>query len=304
MAMTTLPSIGERMARGYLRSKKVKIPRRRLREAIRRVDPDGLNERKSLLQRRVKRRVYSVPNPHYLWHIDGNHKLIRWGMVIHCGIDGYSRACVYLNCANNNRSDTVLHSFQDAVSKYNVVPQHVRSDYGTENVLVWEAMIATYQDASSPPVLLGSSVHNQRVERFNGEINRNIRIKYSAIFYSLENKGLLSVDDELDLFSLHYVFIPRINDALCVLANAHNNHCISTEGNSTPNQMLATHNHVVPAHDNAAVVAQLHDNQPQPILTDYDFDFLIQNVPPRTADEDHGCTVYQAVREYVHLYAS
>ena len=26
-----------------------------------------------------------------IWHIDGNHKLIRWRFVVHRGIDGYSR---------------------------------------------------------------------------------------------------------------------------------------------------------------------------------------------------------------------
>ena len=29
-------------------------------------------------------------------HIDGNHKLIRWGFVIHGGIDGFSRKIMYL----------------------------------------------------------------------------------------------------------------------------------------------------------------------------------------------------------------
>lgn len=43
-AMATLPGIGERMASRVLRSKKIKLPQSRLREAIRRVDPDGLNE--------------------------------------------------------------------------------------------------------------------------------------------------------------------------------------------------------------------------------------------------------------------
>ncbi|EPT00177.1 hypothetical protein FOMPIDRAFT_1123102, partial [Fomitopsis schrenkii] len=36
----------------------------------------------------VKRRVYHVPRPNHLWHIDGHHKLIRWGIVVHGGIDG------------------------------------------------------------------------------------------------------------------------------------------------------------------------------------------------------------------------
>jgi len=36
----------------------------------------------------IKRQKYKVPQLNYLWHMDGHHKLIRWGMVIHGIIDG------------------------------------------------------------------------------------------------------------------------------------------------------------------------------------------------------------------------
>ena len=31
-----------------------------------------------------------------LWHIDGHHSLIRWHVVVHGGIDGFSRMITYL----------------------------------------------------------------------------------------------------------------------------------------------------------------------------------------------------------------
>ena len=34
------------------------------------------------------RRVYNIPMPNSLWHIDSYHKLIKWRIVIHGGIDG------------------------------------------------------------------------------------------------------------------------------------------------------------------------------------------------------------------------
>ena len=49
-----------------------------------------------------------MPHPNVLWHIDGNHKLIRCRLVINACIDGFSRLVVYLRCANNNRALTVL----------------------------------------------------------------------------------------------------------------------------------------------------------------------------------------------------
>ena len=35
-------------------------------------------------------------------YVDGHHKLIRWRLVTHGGIDGYSQMIVYLKCSNNN----------------------------------------------------------------------------------------------------------------------------------------------------------------------------------------------------------
>ena len=35
----------------------------------------------------IRPHVYSVPCPNYLWHIDSNHKLIRWQMVRHHAVN-------------------------------------------------------------------------------------------------------------------------------------------------------------------------------------------------------------------------
>ena len=65
---------GNRQVYGRLVSLGVRVPHQRVRESQRRVDPEG-----SIMRRlnRVQRRRYSVPGPQHLWHMDGNHKLIR-----------------------------------------------------------------------------------------------------------------------------------------------------------------------------------------------------------------------------------
>ena len=90
-AMVTLPGIGERMLMGHFKSLGHRVQRQRLRESIKRVDPIGLEHRRQMIQRRITRRVYNVPHPHYIWHIDGNHKMNRWRLYVHGAIDGYSR---------------------------------------------------------------------------------------------------------------------------------------------------------------------------------------------------------------------
>ena len=48
---------------------------------------------------------------------------------------------------------------------------------------------------------------------------------------------MLDVESELDLFRLHYVFIPGINKALVEVTQAYNSHSIRTEHNWSPYRM-------------------------------------------------------------------
>ena len=61
--------------------------------------------------------------------------LIRYGIVIHGFVDGYSRLITGLRASNNNRGDTVLELFLDAARQYGI-PRRVRGDHGVENLQV------------------------------------------------------------------------------------------------------------------------------------------------------------------------
>ena len=98
-----------------------------------------------------------------MWHIDGHHSLICWRMVVHGGIDGYSRMMIYLSCSTNNRSLTVYRLFRKAREEYGV-PSRVRSDKGGENILVCQLMISC-RGLGQGSHIAGSSIHNQRIER-------------------------------------------------------------------------------------------------------------------------------------------
>ena len=90
----------------------------------------------------------------------------------------------------------------------------------------------------SRPVLVRKSVHNQRIERHNRDLNEQLLSVFKGEFYQLESECALDVNNDTDIFCLHCVYLPRINKALNEFVAAHNNHKISTENNRTPEQLF------------------------------------------------------------------
>ena len=179
----------------------------------------------------INRRVYQVPGPKSLYHIDGNHKLIRyvhvlnvlyipmqlisvafrWRFVIHGCIDGYSRRIVYLHCCDNYRADTVLHLFIEGVRQLGL-PSRVRGDRGGENVGLARFMVEhPLTGPGRGSFVVGCSVHSQRIERLWLDVFNQCTVAFYNLFYALEEEGVLDCANEVHLFCLHYVYTSRIN---------------------------------------------------------------------------------------------
>ncbi len=170
--------------------------------------------------------------------MDGNHKLIQpYRIVLHGGIDGYSRLIVYLKASTDNKAETVLKQFKEAVEKYNL-PSRVRSDQGLENLEVARLMLAE-RGLNRGGIITGSSVHNQRIERLWRDVNKVVISRFLNIFLYLEYIQWLDPDDEIHLMALHATYIPLINLAVEEFINQWNNHPVSTESNFSPRQLWA-----------------------------------------------------------------
>ena len=215
------PNDGEVLMMGHLLAKGIRVPRSHLRASIHRVDPVNTAERRS---RAVVRRVYNIGEPNEVWHFDGHHKLIRWRLVTHGCVDGYSRLITFLHCSTNNTAITVLSLFTNAVEKYGI-PQKVRSDLGGENVDVWRYMIAQHGDERV--VITGSSTHNQCIERLWRDVFRCVAKLFYDVFYALEEEEALDPLNDTDIYRLHYVFVPKINKCLHDFVECWNNHRLS-----------------------------------------------------------------------------
>ena len=174
------PEIGEVIVMGEIRSRGIRVTRERVRRAIR--ETDHLNTPMRWRGGLVARHPYSVPGPNSLWH--------NYWLVVHCLC---CCKCLFL-CSVAYRQASQAHSletcdsrcyrwvqqagglvevfwaqtvyslFLDAVRQYSL-PSRVRSDQGRENYLVAQHMLE-FRGTERRSMLIGSSVHNQRIERF------------------------------------------------------------------------------------------------------------------------------------------
>ena len=77
------------------------------------------------------------------------------------------------------------------VSTYGL-PNSVCTDHGGENVDVWHFMLATHSNDLSS-VIIGSSTHNERIERLWRDVFRCVAGVYYQIFRELEENHTLYV---------------------------------------------------------------------------------------------------------------
>jgi hypothetical protein len=251
---------------------------------------------------------------------DGHHKLIRWKIVTHGGIDGYSRLIVYLKASNNNRASTVYDLFIEAVQKYHL-PSRVRSDEGGENIIVAQHMIER-RGAERRSMITGSSVHNQRIERLWRDMHSGATKLFYRLFYYLEEHELLDPLDEEQLYALHYVYLPRINRSLNVFREAWNHHKIRTAHNKSPEQLFAAgllqlqHSQLTAMDyfDSVDDSYGIDDDNPEPVdnegtvvvpqlnfrLQPTDLQALIQQVDPLSVSSEYGIELYEQTVQFIH----
>lgn len=232
--ISTHPNVGRIQLMSFLNTSGYHCTYANLIDSMHRVDSEGCEHRRRKI---LKRRVYEVEGPNHLWHVDGNHKLRSFNIVVHAGIDGFTRICVFIRCADNNKASTAFTAFQRGIDQYGI-PARLRTDRGGENITIGAYMIASrgYNEFLTEP-----STRNQRIERFWRDVTRTVLNYYHILFSFLANNWNCDFDNVHHLYIIHYLFLPCIDEDLQRFREMWNNHKLRTEQSKSPNQLWYMH---------------------------------------------------------------
>ena len=217
------------------------------------VAPDAVERRLRDLQRH--RGAYIVPGPDFIWSIDGYMKLEPFGIEIYAAVDAYSRYIIWTYVGISARTAvSVSHQYLTVVLMNERHPRFLRSDHGTETVMIAGAHHELHQahdlDISLENCYIyGTSTENVRVESWWGQLSKGmvfrwrVSCKYLSLipvkclqakqtyFYTLRDDGLFSKSSIPDQIALLAVYLPVIRFHIASFVRTWNIHNIRKQAN-------------------------------------------------------------------------
>ncbi|XP_069136836.1 uncharacterized protein [Argopecten irradians] len=215
---------------------RIRATQQTVRNCLSIIDEQGVYRRS---RRRLHRRQYSVEGPNFLMHIDGYDKLKPFGVAIHGAIDGFSRKILWLKSGlSNNNPKYIAYFYLAYLKSTKKLPTVIRSDRGTENVLVRDLQICLrmhhrdhYRGVNS--FLVGRSSGNQRIERLWGTLRLSFTDFWKAKFEGMKDMGIFDEGNVLHIECLRYCYMNIIQNQLDVFMQTWNSHRIRSQRDVT-----------------------------------------------------------------------
>ena len=209
---------------------RLSVTQKTVRRLLSILDRDGVLRRS---RRRLQRRLYRSPGPNFCFHIDGYDKLKPYGISIHGCIDGFSRKILWLSACSSNKNPKIVahYLYMEYLKKSKRVPLKVRTDAGTENVLIHRIQMTLrhfHGDgmADQNSVSVGRSTANQRIEMIWSFLMRHFTTFWRRFFLDMIDDRLFNNTDPVEIECLRFCFLPLIQGHLNVFKDYWNMHRI------------------------------------------------------------------------------
>ena len=222
--------LGYRKIWNVIKSQGVAVNRQTVMEIIKEIDPEGVECRR---KRRLRRRIYTVPGPDFLWHIDGYDKLKPYGFSIHGCIDGFSRRLIWLEVGTTNkRPEVIANHYIKACKQLECVPTRIRADDGTENSIIEPIQIglrSAHLDEYSglDSFIIGTSPANQRIESFWSQLAKDRPMWWRQLFAEMTTMGILDGGNLLVVECVRFCFMNILREELNEIVARWNTHIIA-----------------------------------------------------------------------------
>ena len=326
--------IGEKRLLGLLKSKGIRVQRKRLRESIHRVDPNGpllrcnkgialvnartstvpvcaatQNKSKSLKSENGGIQIPpNCPKPNSLWRCESVSKLERWKILVSFSLDMFSRFMTFAVASNiNSAQDSLFVCFKSATERYSC-PSMLNTDERMEKAAMLNYMIEEKGEAS---VEISSKLERvQWITVIKNDLNFNIFNNLILTFEQLEEEGALNLNNNTDLFCLHFVYLPRINRLLQDFMLGYNSCCIPHGSGATPLQIFYAHNdsalvnkdilpNLINMPNETVIQISLAEDCP---VSEEKLIELCQHVNPEEKSENNGKDLYYKTATFVSQF--
>jgi hypothetical protein len=193
------------------------------------LDYTGVQNRQ-LKERRWRKR-WSVRGPNRVWSVDGHDKLSEYGFQVYGIIDAYSRYVLGCWVGHSNRTQVAVQKFYLKTVRQYGIPELVRSDKGTETMLMCAAQTALRY--STNPLLpfhkcyvYGPSTKNQRIEAWWNTLADGLTEGWKQFFIKLDKADLFDKECVYDIIALRYIYMDKLREQVSNFVNLHNIHTI------------------------------------------------------------------------------
>lgn len=130
--------------------------------------------------RKIRLENYTIPGPNFLWCLDGHDKFSQYYIEIYAAVDAFPRKIIRHYVDNSNRTPiSVIRQCLNAVQNTGICPRFIRTDRGTEIVLLAYLHFSLFIEAALREQWSDKDYHDLRPSKcyIYGPSTQNIRIE-------------------------------------------------------------------------------------------------------------------------------